>query len=97
MCTCTTSFSMSPGMDCAYCARRQTLAVPHHQVPRTLNQPARTWITSLSTSPNAACRARSMPIFMVAADEGQVPHAPWKRNMVTWGEQVRTEIAMLRV
>ena len=39
-----------------------------------------TCITSLSWSANAALRLRSMPIFMVAVDEGQVPQLPCRQR-----------------
>ena len=42
--------------------------------------PTPTCSTSTSCFPNAALRLRSMPIFMVAVEEGQVPHAPCGRR-----------------
>ena len=42
--------------------------------------PPRTWITSLSALPNLALSARSMPMDMVALDEGQLLHAPCARG-----------------
>ena len=87
--TCSTAFSASPN---AACAPDHQSARPNRKlrILRTATSLARTAGRSVSPTdvkepchmvPKGLMRtlsARSMPIFIVPADDGQVPHAPWQ-------------------
>jgi len=59
--------------------KRPSRKEAHQALPPCLQLSSvkRTWTISLSESPKAAFKARSMPIFIVAPEDAHVPQAPY--------------------